>query len=181
MEFVILGLLLLRDLTQYEVKTILERRVSPFFSASLGSIQAAFKKLEREGHVDRREVADGGRIKKVYSITAAGRPYFFEWMLAAADSNRLDKEVTTKLFFLGLLTLAERQAVVAALVGKLEETVRQFEAASAEAGRQPAPDPYAEIAKYQLKTLELGLYHHRSMLSWFRSLLEEIEGEARRV
>lgn len=181
MEFVILGLLLLRDLTQYEIKSILERKVSPFFSASLGSIQAAFKKLERDGHVERRDVMEGGRRKKVYSIADAGKPYFFGWMLTAVDANRLDKDVTTRLFFLGLLSPEDRVTVVAAVVSKLEEAVRAFEAASVEAGGRDAPAPWAEIAKYQLKTLELGLYNHRSMLAWFRSLLKEIEGEANRA
>lgn len=177
MEFVILGLLLLRDLTQYEIKSILERKVSPFYSASLGSIQAALKKLESGGHADRQEVVQGGRRKLVYAISDEGKRHFLDWMKADVPLKQLDKEVTTRLFFLGLLAAEDRVRVVEAVIGTLEAGLRDFEAAGIAAGSFPVPDALTAIAKYQFRTLELGLHFHRSMLSWFQSLLREMKEE----
>ena len=69
MAFLILGLLMIRSLTVYDIKTILEKKISPFYAASYGSIQAAVRKLLKNEHVTFTEKVEKGRNKKVYSIT----------------------------------------------------------------------------------------------------------------
>ncbi|WP_025025397.1 PadR family transcriptional regulator [Caldalkalibacillus mannanilyticus] len=64
MEFVILGLLMIRQMSQYDIKKILQQKISPFFSPSLGSIQSALKKLMDNGHIELDEVVEGGRQQK---------------------------------------------------------------------------------------------------------------------
>ncbi|MDG0791143.1 hypothetical protein OMP38_09860 [Cohnella ginsengisoli] len=63
------------------------------------------------------------------------------------------------------------------MIGTLEAGLRDFEAAGIAAGSFPVPDALTAIAKYQFRTLELGLHFHRSMLSWFQSLLREMKEE----
>jgi DNA-binding PadR family transcriptional regulator len=91
MEFVILGLLMIRGLSQYDIRKALQQKVSPFYSASLGSIQAALKKLEGNGHIEINEVIENGRGKKIYTINHTGRQYFMDWMLSSIAPNRLDR------------------------------------------------------------------------------------------
>src|SRR4030095_4213922 len=98
LEFVILGLLMIRHLTQYDIKNALQQKVSPFFSASLGSIQAALKKLESNGHIEFHEAVENGRRKKIYTLNAKGKQHFLDWMLSSIAPSRLDSDVTTKLF-----------------------------------------------------------------------------------
>ncbi|MBD0381310.1 PadR family transcriptional regulator [Paenibacillus sedimenti] len=176
MEFVILGLLLIRNLTQYDIKNVLQQKVSPFFSASLGSIQAALKKLESNGHVELTEVVESGRRKKIYAINNLGRQYFMDWMLSSIAPNRLEQDVTTRLFFLGFMPQPKRVELVKAVVTHLESTVHEFEASFTEATQKEVPEHLKQVVKYQLKTLDLGLFYHRSMLEWFNELLTELEG-----
>ena len=177
MEFVILGLLMIRALTQYDIRGILQRKVSPFYSASLGSIQAALKKLESSGHVICREENGSGRRRKVYSITESGRAHFLEWMMSPMAPARLEQDAPTKLFFLGHLTPNERLSVVRQIIALLKGSVEGFEAASEEAGQKAIPEELREIARFQLKTMELGMYYHKSMLAWFEHLELELEGD----
>ncbi len=48
MEYVILGFLMIRALSQYDLMKVLKEEVSPFYKPSLGSLQNALKKLEKK-------------------------------------------------------------------------------------------------------------------------------------
>ncbi|MCL6604423.1 MAG: PadR family transcriptional regulator [Paenibacillus sp.] len=177
MEFVILGFLMIRQLTQYEIRNALQQKVSPFFSASLGSIQAALKKLESNEHVELTEVVENGRRKKIYSLNSSGKKYYLDWMLTSIAPHRLDQEVSTKLFFLGHMSPTERITIVKAIITQLEVIVHEYESSAKEAHEKTVPEHLQQIAKYQLKTLDLGLFYYQSMLSWFISLITEMEAE----
>ncbi|WP_433943769.1 PadR family transcriptional regulator [Paenibacillus sp. SN-8-1] len=177
MVYVILGLLMIRKLSQYDIRGVLRRKVSPFFSASLGSIQAALKKLESQGYIECHEVSENGRRKKIYSINPSGTQHFMEWMLSPVVPGRMEQDVTTRLFFLGLMTKTERLTILKQVIDQLEVSVREFETAFQEANQKEIPSHLTDIAAYQFKTLKLGLYHHQSMLEWFTKLTKELEAE----
>ncbi|XID95639.1 PadR family transcriptional regulator [Paenibacillaceae bacterium WGS1546] len=177
MEFVLLGFLMIRALTQYEMKKTLQRKVSPFYSASLGSIQSALKKLEDGAYIECRETVERGRRKKVYAIAEPGKQRFMSWMTGPIAPNRLEQEMTTRLFFLGLMDPPERLAIVRMIADRLEAELREYDAASAEAAGMAVPDRLRPIADYQLKTLELGIRLHRSSLDWFKGLREQLEAD----
>ena len=175
MEYVLLGFLMIRSLSQYEMRKVLQRKVSPFYSASLGSIQAALKKLEADGRIECLESERQGRKIKLYSIREEGSRSFSGWMLSALSSARLDQDATTRLFFLGLMEPRERLAIANAIIGRLELDLAEYEAASAEAARTDVPDELRTVAEYQLKTLELGIHLHRAMRDWFAKFRDELE------
>lgn len=177
MEYVILGLLMIRDLSQYDMRNALQQKVSPFFSASLGSIQAALKKLEGNAHVEYTEVVENGRRKKVHSINRTGREYFIDWMLSSSTPNRLEQDATTRLFFLGFMPASDRIAIIKAVVSQLESIVQEFEESSIEANKKEVPEHLKLVIEFQFKTLDLGLFNHKSMLEWFTNLLIELEAQ----
>ncbi|MFS0723051.1 helix-turn-helix transcriptional regulator [Paenibacillus sp. 1P07SE] len=177
MVYVILGFLMIRALTQYDLKQALSREVSPFYSPSLGSIQAALKKLEAAGYVVPETQADGRRKKKLYTITASGREALRAWMLASIAQDRLETDVGTKLFFLGLMAPAERLAIIRDIVQQLELVAALYEQTELAESARSVDTPYRDIARYQLKTLSLGLLQHRSMLEGLRQVLTELEEE----
>lgn len=72
MEYLILGLLMLSPMTGYELRQFIRQNLSLICSDSAGSLQTALSKLGREGFVTAEE-SGGGRRKKTYSITEAGR------------------------------------------------------------------------------------------------------------
>ena len=69
MAYLILGLLMLRSLTIYDIKNTLEKKISPFYSASFGSIQTAVKKLLANQYVGFTQKVEHGRNKKEFFIT----------------------------------------------------------------------------------------------------------------
>lgn len=178
MEYVILGFLLIRNLTQYDIKNALEKKVSPFFSASLGSIQAALKKLEGSGHAAVCETVENGRRKKIYSITDTGKAYFMAWMLSCITPNRMELEVTTRLFFFGLMSPSERLVICQSIIGELENSVKEFMEGRSEATQARIPEELKGVSRFQLKTLDLALYYYTQMLEWFKSFYLELEVEA---
>lgn len=176
-EYVILGFLLLRSLTQYDLKKVLETKISPFFSASLGSIQAALKKLEGNAHVDMQETIVNGRRKKLYSITSSGQAYFMAWMRSPVASRRIQSDAATRVFFLGLMPSSERLTICRIIVDELEQTVKEYQDTKEQFAHKEIPEKVKDIAKYQIKTLEMGLYNYMQMLAWFKNLYMEIEVE----
>ncbi len=179
MEYVILGFLLMRTVTQYELKRALEQKVSPFFSASLGSIQAALKKLTGSGHIEVIETVENGRNKKIYSITGSGKIHFMQWMMSMSPPSRIESESITKVFFMGLLPASDRMVIVLQIIREMENTVREYEKAQAEYSVKVFPEQVSNIAKYQLKTLDLGMIQQVQTLAWFREIKKEIEVEIR--
>jgi len=175
MEYVILGFLLLRSLTQYDLKKVLKTKVSPFFSASLGSIQAALKKLEGNSHIEMQETVVNGRRKKIYSITGSGQTYFMAWMLSPVSVRRLESEAATRVFFMGLLPQSDRLTICRIIVDELEKTVKEYQDTQLEITHRQIPESAKDIAVYQMKTLDMGLYYYTQMLAWFTNLYMEIE------
>lgn len=180
MEYVILGFLLMRNVTQYDIKRALEQKVSPFFSASLGSIQAALKKLESKRLVQVYDTVENGRRKKVYSITEEGRAYFSHWMLTPVSASRMESQAMTKMFFLGLVSPADRLVICRQIILELENTVREYKTVQIESGKTVFPERTRDIAKFQLRTLDLGILQHEQTLMWFRQMERDIERDIER-
>ncbi len=180
MAYVLLGFLCLRALTQYDMLKALKMRVSPFYQPSLGSIQATLKKLLSEGWAT-VEITAGGRKKNIYRITDAGKKVFESWMLADAydeSVSRLDAELSTRLFFLGLLKPDERRKAVKTAVDFIEKMLAEYRKADEVYGKAVYPPLFEDVARFQLKTLSMGIHQLAGMLDWLCGLYHELEEEA---
>ena len=82
MDNIILGLLLMCNRTIYQLRERIDKGINLMYSSSMGSIQAAIRKLLNCGFISYEEIVDNGKYKKVYCITESGRQYFFEWINA---------------------------------------------------------------------------------------------------
>ena len=80
MENIILGLLLLDSRTIYQLRERISKGMDLMYSSSMGSIQAAIKKLLNQGYICYEECVENGKYKKIYSITDSGKHHFFEWI-----------------------------------------------------------------------------------------------------
>ena len=68
MDKIILGILMLNRMTAYEIKNVIKLSYKSICSDSLGSIQAALKKLFDLDMVTFEEVVENGVNKKRYAI-----------------------------------------------------------------------------------------------------------------
>ena len=177
MAYVLLGFLCLRAFTQYDILKALKMRVSPFYQPSLGSIQTTLKKLLAEGLVT-VEQTQSGRKKSIYRITEEGKKAFEDWMRAHTyDMNvaRLDAELSTRLFFLGLVAPRERKQIVKTASDHLEKMLMEYEKADELYTKAICPAGFEDVARFQLKTLSMGIHQLSSMLDWLRELYHELE------
>ena len=79
MEQIVLGLLFLCDRTIYQLRSRIDKGLSLMYSSSMGSIQAAIKKLLQAGYIEYQEIVENGKYKKMYHITENGKRYFLDW------------------------------------------------------------------------------------------------------
>ena len=171
---VILGLLLLQPQTLYSLNKHFEQGISLFYRASYGALQSALKSLLGRGLVTYVEGIEGGRNKKTYSITDAGRAAFAEWMRAPVTGRDLEVAALSKLYLLGLVEDGEeRAAVLDDLVSAMERETASLEAFAEQVDATEVPDEYARVFRYRRATLEYGLMVHRASLGWFRRFAEE--------
>lgn len=176
MEHVVLGLLMIQSLTIYGLNRAFKQGISLFYSASYGSLQAAVKSLLGKGWIVFEEQVEQGRNKKVYSITEQGRQAFHEWMLADIPANKLEVTALSKVYFLGLVeSVEQKKKIVGEILNKVDLVQKELSEMQEEISRYEIPDPYKEIFKYQMKTLDYGLGAHAFAREWFLALLNDME------
>ncbi len=100
-----LGALMLGDASGYEIKKIFED--GPFshcHQSSFGSIYPALGKLTQEGLLTcEKQEQDGRPVKKVYSLTDAGRAAFKKALGGPPAPDKIRSESMYMLFFANLL------------------------------------------------------------------------------
>ena len=97
--YVILGMLGLGARTGYDIKGIVDRSTRFFWAASYGQIYPELRRLEQAGLVTGKLAPTGGRKRKEYELTAAGRKALAEWAAAPPQMPELRDENLLKLFF----------------------------------------------------------------------------------
>lgn len=169
MANVILGFLLLRSMSYYDLIRAFEAGVSLFYSASSGSIKRALDGLHRDGLVE-FEGEPGPRGRRIYRVTEAGREAFDTWMRAEIADAHLETAALARLHFLGLLDAPSRAEVKGRIEERLLSDLAKLEAFEQHLDALEIPAEFAEIARYQRATLGYGLESTRFALEWFRAL-----------
>lgn len=112
MEYIILSLLLLKEMTIYEMRTYIQQNLSTVCSDSLGSMQTAIKKLLAKEYIDVKEYRDNNMLKKQYSVTAKGVLCFKDWIGTPMNLKKMKNMEEGKFFFLGMASKEKRIAFI---------------------------------------------------------------------
>jgi PadR family transcriptional regulator, regulatory protein AphA len=96
---VVLGLLAHGPRSGYDIKTVVDRSTRFFWAASYGQIYPELRRLEREGLVEGEQAPRGGRDRRVYTLTPAGKEALIEWLLGDSVTIELRDESLLRLFF----------------------------------------------------------------------------------
>lgn len=204
MDKIILGLLMLKRLTVYELRNLIRGNFQSICSDSLGSIQAAIKKLLTLQMVTCSEYVEKGVNKKRYSITDTGRKALIDWLQTPADMSASKNMDIGKLLFMGLVPTDKRLPLIDAIILNLEaelsglngvwEAIQSAEAREEMSrtiehlrndneyceGIQKATQSLdiAESAKgigtFEIMTLRYGIDTINFNIEWFRALREKI-------
>lgn len=85
-DLFVLGELMVGDTHGYQLQERLKRAVGPVRQISSGTLYPLLSRLVEHGWISLRlEEQEGGRARKIYKLTEAGRDRFFELMASPLD------------------------------------------------------------------------------------------------
>lgn len=171
---IVLGLLSKKALTVYDIKVAMEKSINRFYSNSLGSINPAIKKLEREHLITRTEVVENNRLKKVYDITDKGKEAFRNWMAEPITQGRLKDEVLIRVFFLGDTDAVERKKLITDYIQELNKSKEELEVLQEQIRSSDLSAEQLQEVRFQMATLQFGIDYMAFKQTWFQGLLTEI-------
>ncbi|MGZ3580606.1 MAG: PadR family transcriptional regulator [Syntrophales bacterium] len=126
----LLGFLMYRSMTGYELKKFFSMSFSFFSGLSYGSIYPALKKMGKGGLVTMRlEVQDGAPNRKVYTITRAGKKAFIAALKSPLPIERHKNAFLMRLFFFAHLPPKERLETANRYLNSIKQAQKELEAA----------------------------------------------------
>ncbi len=162
--YVILGMVNLAPRSGYEIKAFADQTTRFFWAASYGQIYPELKRLERAGLIEGTSSPQGGRKRKIFEITAAGREELRDWLRAAPRTFELRDEGLLKLFFSDAVKPEDASRNLRAMRAEHLDTV----------DRLRAIEPIAAVeGGYPLRVLRFGISYHQ----WLADACVEIETE----
>ncbi len=169
MAHVVLGMLLIAPRSLYGLVKGFEAGVALFYSASSGSIKRALDNLLERGLIEVTSVESGGRGKKTYGVTDAGREEFHAWMNREVAGSDLESAALSRLYFLGLLEPADRARVLRRIQARIETDLARLSDLNKHLDSVDIPDELSDVATYQRATLDYGIASLQFTLDWFRN------------
>ena len=163
---VILGMLALGEpRSGYDIKAVVDRSTRFFWAASYGRIYPELRRLERQGLIEGEDSPTGGRRRRVYRLTAAGRRALIDWLLGRELTIELRDESLLRLFFADALP---REQALLLLEGRRrghEEYLDVLRAIDARPGEDP---PFVDLV------LRWGLDFNEWGARWCEEQLERL-------
>ena len=151
MDKIILGILMLYRMTAYELRNFIKNNFKSMYSDSLGSIQAALKKLFELEMVTFEELVEKGVNKKRYSITETGWEALIEWIKIPINTSKTKNYDFGKLFFMGYVSKKDQKTLIDKIILSLEE---EYEALKKLKQSIDVEEESEEIENYLLTDIE---------------------------
>lgn len=155
-QSILLGFLMHRNMTGYELKKAFSLSFSFFSGLSYGSIYPALNRMERQGLITMRmEIQDGAPNRKIYTITNEGREAFIQALRAPFTPERFRSSFLMRLFFFAYLSPQERKTIASEHLEVIQALHRQLEAAR--------PEIEARADRFQYLCFDFGLRFFRDL------------------
>jgi len=167
MDNIILGLLLMCDRTIYQLRERIDQGINLMYSSSMGSIQAAIKKLLNCGYINYRETIDNRKYKKIYYITESGKQRFFEWINTPIEEQSPRNPELAKIYFMGFSDKENRETTIRKHLRFLEEQYNALAVICEEGKNIEIPEEHKDILNYQLASALYGRDIIKFNIDWF--------------
>ncbi|TDQ04488.1 PadR family transcriptional regulator [Labedaea rhizosphaerae] len=169
-SYVVLGMLSYGPATSYDLKQRVGGTIGNFWAFAHSQLYDEPARLVVDGLVAEK-VEHGGRRKRTYSITAAGRQALQEWLSENTDEQ-------TEVRDLGLLKLFFATWGTRRDVAQLAHDRHRSHRERAE-GYEQMYDQIVDVGdQWQVKTLELGLRYERCVEQFWADFIAELDGDA---
>jgi DNA-binding PadR family transcriptional regulator len=164
----LLGFLMSRSMTGYELKKKFSISFSFFSGLSYGSIYPALKKMEKEGWLTLEvQIQDGSPNRKVYTITDEGRKVFLENLRAPFALERPKDAFLARLFFFSYLPPEERLETA----NRHLETVREIQRSL----RAVEPQVRERADEYQYLCYTFGVRFFEDLVRNVTQIVRQLE------
>ena len=172
-QYAILSLLRLGPMSGYDIKTACESLFSHFWTESFGSIYPILNQLENRQEVRSREddKRTGGRNRRVYQITSAGRKALRAWIARPPVQRSLRDELYLKLFNATLVPADVHRSHIEQLQTQLIALKRNLAKHMRELKAQHSNSP--DYSHWRL-VIRAGQLSCEARLKWCREALAEI-------
>ncbi len=176
-RYVILGLLSEGPMTGYDIKKLVDIRFRYFWNESYGQIYPELKKLTREGLAEPADAPEdeeaGGRTRKYYRITAAGRKAFSDWMEISPENEKQRFEFLLKIYWAPVLPPGRAGEYVMDFMRRHKQDLDNLRRMENE-----VMQIVADHANHWwvLQTIRLGRRMNEAYLAWASELVNEMEG-----
>ncbi len=178
LRFIILGMLLEKSLTGYNLKKLIEDGIGIFYKASYGSLYPALKKLSSQGLVTITEQPHGNRRRIFYHITEEGRNDFYKWLSEPIDIYEGTNSHLSRVYFFDKLPLEIREQKLMEYEINNKNYLQKLESLEKEFDKMENKDCFY----YKLSTLYYGICVTQKTIQWcshirnqnpLRELIEE--------
>lgn len=152
----------------YALRKRFTQRVGPFWHPNIGQVYQVLHELERRGHVTRRDVTDGARLRRLFRLTLRGERALGTWLARRpAWPAPLREEIIVRM-------LAVERLGAAALLAQLERQESEYRRYLALVEAEAIGD--ASLTRRLAQDAVVGLAHaHLAWLIRCRDLLATTE------
>lgn len=172
MEYIILGLLLLQSRTIYQLRKRINAGLNLMYSCSMGSIQAAIKKLLKNEYITFQETNENGRLKKLYIITNNGKKYFNYWINSPFEKETTKNPELCKIYFMGFTEIKNRKSLIENHISYLKIIYSDLDKICQEGERNHLALKN-DIFFYQLQTAKYGRDLMLFNINWYTNILKK--------
>ena len=193
MEIIILGLLMIKSSTLYEIRQMIRNLLSGVSSDSTGSMQVALKKLLEKDFITFTQKVENGLNKKTYFITESGKKHFLVSIVKPMKNNSKNMELG-KLFFMGFAQKEVREDLLESYITELQGDLDFLKGIAGQLEPRYAFDPAyqeelqklggaleflteearKEIATFQYATLDYHMAALEFEIQWFEKFRKSL-------
>lgn len=166
----VLGLLAVQgQASGYDLLRIFKASLDNVWPATQSQLYTELGKLTQAQLVTL--VAGGGRGRKAYAVTDAGRHELVHWLLEEQPTANRRNDLLLRLFFLGLVPPGQAQAFLHARVAAAADLHQQLQQV-----RQTTADEHDPLAEYGRLALEWGLRFSAMQRDWAEWAADQLRG-----
>ena len=176
LEYAILGFLNYHPYTGYDLKKIFDTSIHHFWPADQSQIYRTLARLTEQGFAKMEKVPQDDRPdRKVYSITAAGRTEFMQWLAGPPPLEGARSAPLIQVFFAGQLSDEEIRAKFEGFAALMRSILAQYEQVPSQIQpyQQEINSPREHY--FWLLTLDNGLRSMRASLEWAENIIEQFK------
>ena len=163
---IVLGFLMERDMTGYDIKKTMENSTNFFFNTSYGNIYPTLKKLEKTGHLKSYEEVKKGKLNKLYSITDDGKKAFMKWLGTDSDIAMIRDEALCRVFFFSHLDDEQIRSELNSYLKRLDEEIEKL--------KKLRETHQCVMTDWKLKALDYGIDYYVNMKKSYSTMLKEL-------